>query len=190
MNYYTHVESNRFKVKDPAHFKEVFYSRIGGDTVDLQVFEDGFQFWVTNPYVINPEYDDANDSLVDYAIPDLDIPDIVQPHLRDGQILHAVYIARSSKETTLSSNICVASNVAISWESSEDTLMNLERNLYPRYVKCLTSCHNKETDRWIEEGKNYLAIELIKQRNRWYYLISVKGHKITWSKEYFDGGEG
>ncbi len=186
MNYYTHVESNRFKVKDPKKFQEEFNLRVGGDDIELAVFEDGFQFWATNPYISNPAYDEDVHAIEECQMDDLDIPDIVQPHLKDGEVLSAVYLCSSSKNSGLGCQLCIATNIAISWEHQSSVFKTMKKNLYPRYVKCNTSCLNKETDRWIEEGKEYKAIKLLKKNNRWYYIVDCKGHEVTWSKEYFD----
>lgn len=187
MNYFTHVESNRFKVKDPAKFKEEFDLRVEGDEVKLVAFEDGFQFSATNPYISNPACDEDPDGPSEPYMDDMDIPDIVRPHLADGQVLHALYIMVNGRGTELESNLCVATNVAIKWKYCSETFGEMEADLYPRYMTCNTSCHNSEADRWIEEGKKYLATAEKQIRGRWYYEINIKGHTMTWGKEYFNG---
>lgn len=185
MNYYTHVESSRFKVTDVAKFKEEFHARVGGDEVELKVHEDGFQIWACNPYISNPAYDE--DTSQELEMSDLDIANIVQQYLPDGEVLIMTYINRSSKDSDLGASICVATNIALRWENSECLAAEMIKNLYPRMVKCISGCHNSETDVWIEKGKEYKALETTKKGNRHYYVLEQGGHKVTWGKEYFDG---
>ena len=182
MNYYTHVESTRFKVKDPKKFREDFKRRVSEEDGELHVFEDGFQIWSTNPVI---EYESEDEV---YDEPEMDIPDVIQPHLRDGEIVRLVYLNESAKNSDLGASMCVVTPLAIAWKSSAEVLDEMVKNIYPRKVKCVMSCKNHETNMWIEEGKEYVALESHKNRNRKYYVIEQNGHEITWGKEYFDGG--
>ena len=188
MNYYTHVESNRFRVKDPKKFKEDFDTRVGGDEVDLAVFEDGFQFWATNPYISDPAYDESTHQLQHCQMDELDIADVIQPHLKDKEVVLITYVNRSSKDSQLGASFCVVSNVGQAWKNGEEILGEMSATLFPQHVLCATSGYNKELDIWLEKDKSYLALTLTSKRGRQYYEIAHQGHRLQWNKEYFNGG--
>jgi len=171
MNYYTHVESNRFKVQNAESFHKEFWDRISGDYIELRPFEDGFQFWITNPAIKDEE--------------DLDVEEIIREHLRDGEVLTTIRICRSEVSSELAFDCCVATNMGIEWGCSSTILKNMVQNLYPRTVTCTTSSYSRPLDLWIEEGKTYKALSCALKQNRWKYLIEINGHKMWWSKEYF-----
>jgi hypothetical protein len=156
------LESNKFLVTDPQEFDLAFHREISCCGLDLKAEEDGFHFTI-------------DDLLSPTTIADL--CQFLQRYLKDDTQVIQIHG---------DSHVLITS-VAFLEFTSEDIFRVMLTEIYPRKLRCITSCHNRETGMWIEANDLYIAVESFKSRGRSYYTIRMPdGHEVAWGKEYFD----
>lgn len=167
MDYYTNVESNCFKVRHYETFEAAIKKLQKTQKIEITELPEGnCTLWYENA-----DLDEVIAVLEKHCVPKSPI------------VLREVSLSSKSTELYFALHrITECGTVSTSIDEVEAKLLKK----YPKTIKCIMSSSSRETGEWVEEGKEYIAKELIIKKGRKYYLLdSTKCTESMWGKEYF-----
>jgi len=164
--------SSVFKVKNPREFTKEYTDQMKDSNIYLIPGKTGFRLWGSFK-VTGKENLQSKISFF-------------QKYLRNNDVLRITVIMTNEKNRD--SEICVhlISSIAYKMVPLKTCMKDIQRKLYPRFVKSQVLVKNYTTKQWIEKGKEYKALKEEKTRVRVYLIIEHKdGRRVKWPKEYF-----
>lgn len=171
MNYYTHLETSKFRVKNATKFKEEFDQKVHGEDSNLFIEKDGIFIQGTN--IQHEDYIDSPTGLVD----------MIMNHIVPESECFITRVFRSAHDTDLGADFMYVRDQDFTFMEEGEIFEVLRGRYFPKPIEAKVTKHCSQSQQWIEEGLTYTATGLTSDGK---YLVRISDQNVVpWDKEDF-----
>lgn len=178
----TLFETNYFVVKNPSSFKKDLEEFSSG--ISIVEHERGFMLHSTDQFI--PPSILGVEDVIEH--PEYALVYFIQSHIREDQEVQIKFVQYIGESIDVTVNYYLATCHAVHYIGNYEVFEFMKSVILPRQVTCVIPSHHRVSNRWIESGKRYLAVnEVINQSLHSYIIRHDDGMELSWSKEFFNG---
>lgn len=167
MNYNSHLETNRFKVKQAKKFKDFLEKQYQGGRFEVDLDKSGVAIFATNWFTRDK----------------FNLEEYIQNNLQEGSVCEMKRIGMNAigEEIRIALSVIKAQGFLV--KNQNEILADMVDEVYPKQMISKETTYHEGEGVWIQEGSEYLVLE---QSGDLHYIVQHEnGKRAEWHKEYF-----